>query len=419
MPLLDRLAGLWKGLRPAAPKPAPPRAAALFAPPFGHPAGWWRDDPAEQLRNYQSWVYAAVNAVAQEAARQRPYLYVNTGQADHEQVPLPHTHPLCRLLDHPNPWLTPWELWYLTVVYLELTGNCFWYVAPQSAGDVRLGTPGELWLIPTPWVRVVPDAREYVRAYQVTPPGAPAETFGPDEVIHLKYPNPLDPHYGLSPLQANALTVDANTELLKSRYQTFLAGPRPGVVLSTEQTLSDQTVARLEERLQARLGGRENWHRPLVLEQGLKASPWTLTPAEMDFLNSSKMTRDEILAVFRVPPPITGIVENLGLGADIWFGARVMFCEGTLQPKLDLLGQVLTRDLGRRYGPDVAVSFPDCSPRNQDQRRKDDELDARLGLRTFNEIRRGRGLDPFPDPRFDRPMLPKELAAAAGEAATG
>ena len=24
----------------------------------------------------------------------------------------------------PNPWLTPWELWYLTVVYLELTGNC-------------------------------------------------------------------------------------------------------------------------------------------------------------------------------------------------------------------------------------------------------------------------------------------------------
>ena len=148
----------------------------------------------------------------------------------------------------------------------------------------------------------------------------PAETFGPDEVIHLKYPNPLDPHYGLSPLQANALTVDANTELLKSRYQTFLAGPRPGVVLQTEQTLTDQTVARLEEKITAKFGGRDNWHRPLVLEQGLKASPWTLTPAEMDFLNSSRMTRDEILAVFRVPPPITGVVENMGLGADIWFG---------------------------------------------------------------------------------------------------
>ena len=38
--------------------------------------------------------------------------------------------------------------------------------------------------------------------------------------------------------------------------------------------------------------GRETWHRPMVLDQGLSASPWTLTPAEMDFLNSSKMTRD-------------------------------------------------------------------------------------------------------------------------------
>ena len=86
-----------------------------------------------------------------------------------------------------------------------------------------------------------------------------------------------------------------------------------------------------------------------------------------------------------------------------------MFCEGTIQPKLDLIGQALTRDLASRYGPDVAVSFPDCSPRNLDQRRKDDELDARFGLRTFNEIRKSRGLDPFPDPRFDKPILPREL----------
>ena len=48
----------------------------------------------------------------------------------------------------------------------------------------------------------------------------------------------------------------------------------------------------------------------------------------------------------------------MGLGADIWFGARVMFCEGTVQPKLDLIGQALTRDLGRRYGPDVAMTLP-------------------------------------------------------------
>src|SRR5437899_12630385 len=101
----------------------------------------------------------------------------------------------------------------------------------------------------------------------------------------------------------------------------------------------------------------------------------------MDYLNSSKMTREESFALYRVPAPIAGLVENLGPGADIWFGARVMFCEGTSQPKLALIGQALTRDLGRRYGDDVVVSFPDCSPRNQYQRRRDDARDARTGLR--------------------------------------
>lgn len=372
----------------------------------GRPAGWWREDSVEQLRNYQSWVYAAVNAIAQEVARQRPFLFVNTGQADHEQTPLAHSHPLVRLLDHPNPWMTPWELWYLTVLYLELTGNCYWYIASSAVGQ-----PVELWTVPTPWVRILPDPQRFVKGYEVAAPGMATEVFAADEIIHVKYPNPLDVHYGLSPLQANALTIDANTELHKSRYQSFLIGQRPGMMLQTEQMLSEPTIRRLEEKIQSRFSGRENWQRPLVLEQGLKASPWTLTPAEMDFLNSAKMTRDEIFAMFRVPGPIAGLVENMGLGADIWYGARVMFCEGTIQPKLDLIAQVLTKDLGQRFGRDVTISFPDCSPRNQDQRRKDDELDAMMGLRTYNEIRRSRGLRPYSDARFDKPILPPQSGA--------
>jgi HK97 family phage portal protein len=387
MTWLNRLDGVLKSLRGATRPAVPARLGSLLAPAFAPAAGWWRDSPTEQLRHYQSWVYAAVNAIGQEVARQRPFLYLNSGQADHEQTPLPHTHPLCRLLDTPNPWLTAWELWYLTVVNLELTGNCFWYVGTPGND----GLPGELWIVPTPWVTVVPDATDYVARYEVSANGGRPEVLGRDEVIHLKYPNPLDPHYGLSPLQANAVTVDANLELLKSRYQTFVSGPRPGVMLQTEQTLTDQTVSRLEQTIEAKFSGRRNW-------------PWTLTPAEMDFLNSSRLTRDEILALFRVPAAVTGLVENMGLGSDIWTGARVMFCEGTIQPKLELIGQVLTRDLGRHFGPDVAIAFPDCSPRNQAERRRDDELDAKLGLRTVNEIRKARGLKPYADAKYDAPL---------------
>lgn len=388
---VSRVGRMVKQLWPGLSKTAPARVAALFAGPPYALAGWWRDDPTAQIQQFQSWVYVAVNAIAQEAAGQRPHVYRSTGQAEHEQEPLPLDHPLCQLLERPNPWLTPWELWYLTVVHLELTGNAYWYVAHGSGEQ-----PAEIWVIPSAWVRVLPDRRQFVVGYEVTSPGATAERFSPEEIVHLKYPNPADPHYGLSPLQANAAAIDANGELLRSRHQTFHAGPRPGMVLHTDQVLNDQTVRRLEEVLTAKFAGRENWQRPMVLEQGLRASPWTFAPAEMDFLNSTRMTRDEILAAFRVPPPITGIVENLGLGADIWHGARVIFCEGTVQPKLDLIAQALTRDLGRRFGSEVGISFPNCSPRLAAERRHEDELDAKLGIRTVNEIRQGRGLAPLP-----------------------
>ena len=397
MSLWQRIRSMVKGAKPA---PAA-RLAGLMA--AGAQPGWWRDDATAQLRQYSSWVYAAVNAIAQEVAKQKPSLFRAHGPCGHEREMLPPTHPLAQLLAQPNPWLTPWELWYLTTVYLELTGNCYWYAAPVYAGGSRLHAPGELWVVPTPWVRIIPDARDFIAAYEIIAPGSPAQRFRPDEIIHLKYPNPLDPHVGLSPLQANALTIDVNSELQRSRYHSFLAGQRPGIVLRTEQTLSEPTIRRLEEKIAARFGGRENWQRPLVLEQGLTASPWTLSPAEMDYLNSARLTREEILAIYRVPGPIAGLVENMGLGADIWFGARAMFCEGAVQPKLDLIGQALTRDLARRYGRDVAIDFPDCSPRNPAERRADDALDVRTGLRTVNEIRRGRGLEPYADPRFDQP----------------
>ena len=152
---------MWNPLRSRLKSTKTNRVGSGVMMPAVRPAGWWRDDTVEQLRNYQSWVYAAVNAIAQEVARQRPFLFVNTGQADHEQVPLPHTHPLIRLLDHPNPWMTPWELWYLTVLYLELTGNCYWYCAPRTSG-----LPGELWIVPTPWVRIIPDSVQFVKGYE-------------------------------------------------------------------------------------------------------------------------------------------------------------------------------------------------------------------------------------------------------------
>ena len=81
--------------------------------------------------------------------------------------------------------------------------------------------PGELWIVPTPWVRVVPDPVQFVKGYEVAAPGMTPEVFAPDEIIHLKYPNPLDLHYGLSPLQANALTSTPTPNCRRAAIRRF------------------------------------------------------------------------------------------------------------------------------------------------------------------------------------------------------
>ena len=237
MSLLTRF---LKALRPATPKPPPPRVAGVFAPPYPA-AGWWHDDPAEQLRNYRSWVYAAVNAIAQEAARHRPFLYLNTGQAEHEQIAAAAHAPALPPARPPQPVA---DAVGTLVSHDRLSGTDRQLRSGTSRRN-RSATRGTACPAKSGSCRrrgcaSSPIAAQYVKALSRSPsPACRPRSFGPDEVIHLKYPNPLDPHYGLSPLQANALTVDANTELLKSRYQTFLAGQRPGVVLQTEQTLTD------------------------------------------------------------------------------------------------------------------------------------------------------------------------------------
>lgn len=93
---------IWQRLRYAFTAKAA-RPAAVLLGPTGPAAGWWGGDAQEQVRHFQSWVYTAVSAIAQEVAKHRPYGYRDTGPAEHDQAMLPHSHPLMRLLAAPEP----------------------------------------------------------------------------------------------------------------------------------------------------------------------------------------------------------------------------------------------------------------------------------------------------------------------------
>src|SRR5690606_34975330 len=90
------------------------------------------------LRAYEHspWVYVAVNRIA-EAAALVPLRVYDTCDGDRVEIP---QHPLVRLLDHPNPFLSRFELIEQTLGLLELTGSAYWFLHPG-----RDGLPAEIW----------------------------------------------------------------------------------------------------------------------------------------------------------------------------------------------------------------------------------------------------------------------------------
>lgn len=377
-----------------------PSLASVFgACAGGGYAALWADDPHEQIRHYRHWVYAAVRAIASRVAG-TPLTLSRTDTGE----PLDEDHPLPRLLAEVNPFDTAVTLWNRTVTSLELTGNAYWYV-PRNA----LGAPAEIWLLPAQYMRVIPDARRFVGGYLFQNAGV-EQRFDAAEVIHLKYPSPASVYYGAGALQAAAGAVDAHESIKEAERRSFRNGIFPGLAVQTGEKLASDVRRRLEEALKRGFAGPERAGRALILEQGLTVRPFTFSPREMDFLQSAKVTRDEILAIFGVPAAVAGLSEDVNRAS-----AEAMiytFAENTIQPKLRLLEAQITQDLCRAFDPRIRATFESPLPRVRAEERADMIARLRFGVTSVNEERRRIGLRPVADGDLLRIETAKRLDAA-------
>jgi HK97 family phage portal protein len=285
-------------------------------------------------------VFACIAAKAQSAALAPLVAY--TGQRAKPER-LPDAHPLSSLLLKPNPWQSWYEFMELLITYLELDGNAFIWQAPATAlRSAQDAVPAGLFPLRSDRVRPVPGrTREQpLLGYVYDPADQGAwsrEPYLPDEIIHVKYPNPADPFEGLgrgtSPLGAAAKPVDvdnATTSFLKNFFDNAVA---PFGLLKSKQHLVDTEVKRIRERLRAQYGGVQNWGDVMILDadaeyQRLGLSMQEMTFSDLDFRNEAR-----ICMVLRVPPIIVG--ARVGLERSTFANyaeARSAFWEDSLVP---------------------------------------------------------------------------------------
>lgn len=218
---------------------------------------------------------------------------------------LPATgHPLYRILNvAPNDYMTAQEFWELLVACLCLRGNFYAYKVKGLGGRVS-----ELLPIDPGAVQPELDAR-WKPVYRVTFPDGSTDVLGQDMIWHVRIMT-LDGLVGLNPVAyaREAIALGLDTE--EHGAQLFRNGAVTTGVLSTEQTLTEKAYLRLKKDFEERHGGLANNHKPMILEGGLDWKPISLNAEDSQFLQTRQFQRDEICAIFRVPPHLVANMEK-------------------------------------------------------------------------------------------------------------
>lgn len=344
----------------------------------------------QQLDRYSGWVYDCVTKISQEFSAVNLKLYKMDKDGQTEEVP---THPALDLLDRVNAFMTFYDLKELTTTYLELTGNAYWWLLRNKQGQIIEIYP---WLRPDR-MTVIPDPKEFIKGYKYQVPGGQPEFFEPSEIIHFKYTNPSDPYSGASPVAAGNIAI--NTDLLAAKFNQrfFTNSARPDGILQFKDGITDDVAKRILEKWNER-HGEGNEHKVGLLSKG-EYKPIALTQKDMDFVQMRTMTRDEILAKFKVPKSLLGITEDVNYATAE--AARKMFLKQVIVPKVEKFVQYLNEFLLPQFQDGDSYFFDYDNPVPEDQTMRVELYTAALGggggipWMSPNEVRKLEGLPPF------------------------
>ena len=265
------------------------------------------DDYLGAATTYQSyvWVRKAVSKIAESLAS----LPVGVVDAKGEAQP---QHEIALLLNRGNDQMPPAVCWEQYAVSMLLSGECFFEIV-----DDRRGQPVELWHRRSDAVslrvdasaerRLYPRVAQYEYKPEFTGGSGEPHLLLPEAMIQDKFSNPLNLWRGLAPISAvrEGIIIDLFSRAWRKRFMK--QGARPDYALIAPQGITKTERDELEASLIQKFSGAENWHKPIILEEGVTdIKTFSFPPRDVEWLQQQEMSRDEVGAVFGVPDEIMG-----------------------------------------------------------------------------------------------------------------
>jgi HK97 family phage portal protein len=164
------------------------------------------------------------------------------------------------------------------------------------------------------------------------------------EVFHLVGLS-LDGVHGVSPLTYARETVGLAQAQEQAGAAVFKNGPRASVVLEHPKQLGEEGRSNIRASLDEYRAGGDREGRALILEEGMKIAPLTMTAEDAQWIESRKFSRSDIAMFFGVPPFMIGDTEkstSWGSGIE---QQNQAFLTYTAEDDLTMWEQTIARDL--------------------------------------------------------------------------
>jgi HK97 family phage portal protein len=253
----------------------------------------------EMIWRTQPQVRTVIGFIARNIAQLGVHVFRRVSDTDRERLT---DHPLAQLLSEPLPKMTQYRFIERMVSDRALYDNYY---------GIKLKLNGRLRILSVPPTLIRPYGGNWIAPEYFETAGG--RQFGPDEVIHIHGYSPSDLTYGESPIEAIRDLILESAEAAKSRAQMWKGGSRiTGVLVRPPDApeWNDKDKRRFREMWRSfSQGGGAEGGTP-ILEDGMDYKAVGFNPEQAQYIEARKLTREEVAAMWYIPPPLIGILDH-------------------------------------------------------------------------------------------------------------
>ena len=348
------------------------RAAQLPLPPYQSQGGFLLQlglnnldlrpiaEKKDQLDSYVGWVYACVSTIAQDL-RTNPWgIWQKQGER-REDWELIDESKLPQVFKQPNTIDRTWgQLIERRNLHKDTTGEAYWHLITTRPGGRVLG----IEMIQPDHVTepILADNGNSIVAWKIEVPGRSPDTIDARDLITDFYPNPKDPLRGASPIEAFALAHHMDLYLRAYSVKLVRDGATVAQYVKTDQELTPEQAAAIEEQMNRKY---RTPGRLAVMGKNTGIETPGLPMKDLELLDSLKPSREQILAIYKMPASKLGIVEDANRAN--MTAASKNYGENSLLPRLKTFDEIVNSILPRVFDKADNLAYESESPVEEDR----------------------------------------------------